>query len=107
MADKPSSPEDEYFARESILKQYKLAQEQAAKRKVEEAEALRQAHYMKCPKCGNDLQAINYRNVELDKCFTCNGLWLDDGELEKLAGAEEKHGIITSIVNAFRRSSET
>lgn len=106
MADKPTHSEDDYFAREDILKRYKLAQEQAAHRKTEDAAALKQAHYMKCPKCGNDLQILNFRDVEVDKCFTCNGTWLDDGELEKLAGTEEKHKVLTSIVNAFRRSKE-
>lgn len=106
MSKKPTNSEEDYFAREDLLKRYKLAQEQAEKRKADEAAALKAAHFMKCPKCGNDLQVIRYREVELDKCFTCNGTWLDDGELEKLAGIEEKHGVLTSIVNAFRRSKE-
>jgi uncharacterized protein len=104
MVDKVSNPEDEYFAREDIEKRYRLAKEQAAKQKVEEAEALKQAHFMKCPKCGNDLQAIMFRGIELDRCFTCSGTWLDAGELEKLAGEEEKHGVIDAVVRVFRRS---
>lgn len=107
MADKPTTAEEDYFAREDAIKRYKLAQEQAAQRKTDDAETLRLAHFMKCPKCGNDLQEIKHRGVEIDKCFTCNGMWLDDGELEKIAGAEDKHGLLTSVVNVFRRSKET
>ena len=34
------------------------------------------------------LTEIAYRGVLVDKCFSCNGLWLDDGEMEKLAGED-------------------
>lgn len=105
MPDKPTNPEDDYFAREDLEKKYKLAREMAAKRAKNEAEALKAAHYMKCPKCGNDLQTINVRGVEVDRCFVCHGTWLDEGELEKLAGTDEETGgkkLLSSIVNVFR-----
>lgn len=106
MEKKPTSPEDDYFAREEIEKLYRLAKETAANRKVEEAEALRKAHFMKCPKCGNDLSTVHFRDVEIDRCFHCNGNWLDAGELEKLAGAEEKHGILSAIFKSFQKSDD-
>lgn len=106
MSTKPTNAEEEYFAREEIEKRYKLAAEQAAKRKTDDAAALKAAHFMKCPKCGNDLQAIKFRDVEIDKCFSCNGSWLDAGELEKLAGKEDEHGVLSAVVRAFRRSNE-
>lgn len=103
MVDKPSSSEEEYFAREEVEKRYKLAKEVAQKRKAEEAAALKAAHFMKCPKCGNDLQTINFRAVAVDRCFNCNGTWLDEGELEKLASPEEKHSLLHSVVNIFKK----
>lgn len=106
MAEKPSTPEDDWFAREDIEKRYRLAKEVAAKEKAAEAEALKQAHWMKCPKCGHDLSTVQFRGVEIDKCFHCNGMFLDDGELEKLAGEPEQHRVLTSIVNVFRRSKD-
>ncbi len=48
--------------------------------------ALRELHYMHCPKCGASLQEIVFRGVRIDKCFGCGGVFLDDGELEELAG---------------------
>ncbi|MCH9683390.1 MAG: zf-TFIIB domain-containing protein [Deltaproteobacteria bacterium] len=41
---------------------------------------------MRCPKCGMPLDEITFRGVKVDKCFGCGGVYLDDGELEELAG---------------------
>jgi Zn-finger nucleic acid-binding protein len=40
---------------------------------------------MKCPKCGSDLEEVNYENVMIDRCTDCQGIWLDYGELDILA----------------------
>lgn len=53
---------------------------------VDERERLRLLHYMRCPKCGQELDEITFRDVKVDKCFSCGGVFLDDGELEQLAG---------------------
>ena len=52
----------------------------------EERERLRALHWMRCPKCGLHLDEITFRDVKVDKCFGCGGVYLDDGELEQLAG---------------------
>lgn len=52
----------------------------------EEQEQLRALHWMHCPKCGLSLSEITFRGVKVDKCFGCGGVYLDDGELEQLAG---------------------
>ena len=39
---------------------------------------------MKCPKCGDALQTINRHGVQIEHCPTCQGKWLDQGELERL-----------------------
>ena len=100
MADKTSSPEEEYFARENAEKLRKLAAEEKAKLAVEEAAALKKAHFMRCPKCGMELKTISYQGVEIDRCFHCHGTWLDQGELEKLAGGK-RDGVVASVLNLF------
>ena len=52
----------------------------------EERARLRSLHWMRCPKCGLHLDEITFRGVKVDKCFGCGGVYLDDGELEQLAG---------------------
>jgi len=43
---------------------------------------------MKCPRDGTDLQKVTLLGLELDKCHTCDGIWLDRGELERLCAAD-------------------
>ncbi|MHB8878472.1 MAG: TFIIB-type zinc ribbon-containing protein, partial [Myxococcaceae bacterium] len=82
--DKPSSLEDEYFAREEIEKKRKLAQKQSEELKQKQKEELKKLHYLKCPKCGMDLHTLKKGTVEIDTCFNCQGIWLDAGELEQV-----------------------
>ena len=99
---KPSHEEEEYFAREEAEKRHKLAVE--AQRTIEsgDRERIRALHHMKCPKCGYDLETVRFREVAIDKCFHCNGTWLDAGELETLAGKESD--FLHRIVSVFQRS---
>jgi len=50
----------------------------------EEISKLIEGQYMKCPKCGMRLNEIEYKDGKIDKCTTCDGVWLDAGELEVL-----------------------
>ena len=86
----PSDKEEEYFARIEFEKRRKLQEEQL--RAIEEAEKIRlkELHYMCCPKCGMELHEIELRNVKVDKCFGCEGIWLDAGELETLMSLDKK-----------------
>ena len=100
MSDKTSGPEEEYFARENAEKLRKLAAEQQAHMAAEETATLKKAHWMRCPKCGMELKTINFRGVEIDRCFHCHGTWLDQGELEKLAGGKQD-GVMAAVINIF------
>jgi len=97
---KHSTTEDEYFAREEAEKVKRLAEKKNAQFQAEEKEHLKKLHWMRCPKCGMELSAILFRGVTLDKCFGCHGVFLDDGELEKIAGTES--GFFQSIASLFR-----
>ena len=37
-----------------------------------------------CPSCGSIMDAEYPNGVEIDVCLSCNGVWLDNEELEKL-----------------------
>jgi hypothetical protein len=99
---KPSNEEEEYFAREEAEKRHKLAVEAARATAAADLERQRLLHHMKCPKCGFSLETVRFRNVAVDKCFHCNGTWLDAGELETLAGHEDR--LLERIVAVFKRS---
>src|SRR5438093_1006723 len=78
--DTPSRNEDEYFAKQDaeLIKamRSKLDQERSAQE--------RKAHYMKCPKCGADLEEQTRGHVKVDACPECKGVWLDAGEMDLL-----------------------
>jgi hypothetical protein len=100
--DKPSRAEDEYFARQELERRKKWAREQAAKMAVDEKETLKQAHWMKCPKCGMDLQEIELHGVKVDQCAHCGGVFLDAGEIDQLAKHEDHSGVLGKVFSIFR-----
>lgn len=38
---------------------------------------------MNCPSCKHQLTSYSYKNVQLDKCPHCHGMWFDKDELRK------------------------
>ncbi len=103
--DKPSTAEDEYFAREDALKKQALAIEQQKTLAEAKKAELKALHHMKCPKCGMDLHTIQFHGLDIDQCFNCHGYWLDAGELERLA-APESGQVMQSVLNWFRTSKK-
>ncbi len=39
---------------------------------------------MICPVCKQDMIVVEYRQIEIDHCLKCSGIWFDEGELELL-----------------------
>lgn len=100
MSPKPSSTESEYFAREEAEKVKRLASKKNDEVAQEEKDKLKALHWMHCPKCGMQLHPILFKGVTVDKCFECHGVYLDDGELEKLAGSES--ALVAGISSLFK-----
>ncbi|MGK7345846.1 MAG: zf-TFIIB domain-containing protein [Candidatus Nitrospinota bacterium M3_3B_026] len=101
MIDKPSEKEEEYFARQNFERKKK--EEEQARREMEEAERqrLKELHYMRCPKCGMELLELDYRGLKIDKCPTCEGIWLDAGELDSIL--EESGGRLGGFLRIFSK----
>jgi len=83
-AEKPTDREDEFFIKMDMEKVKNLRGELDKKRKEAEEQKQKEEHWMNCPKCGSNLEEVNYENVMIDKCSGCQGIWLDAGELELL-----------------------
>lgn len=98
---KPSTSEEEYFAREDAEKKRRLALDQKRAMAAAEADRLKQLHFMRCPKCGMQMHEVRLRGVDVDVCFGCNGVFLDQGELEHLEKPESK-GVMSAILNWFK-----
>jgi hypothetical protein len=80
--------EEEYFRRkdkESLQRLRDAIKEEAQKHGDEPVT-------MNCPRCKGKLHAQVYDAVNVDRCDTCGGVWLDAGELEQIVGAENTTG---------------
>lgn len=97
---KPDEKEAEYFAREELKKKKKYIEGLRAQMAEEEKEKLQELHYMHCPKCGSDLVEIEYKNVMIDKCPECEGIWFDCGELEQVV--TEQDNFLKGVLKIFK-----
>lgn len=41
-----------------------------------------------CPQCGELLNAEQFHNVNISRCGSCRGVWLDDKELNALTSSD-------------------
>ncbi len=94
-----SENEDEYFLRRELEKKREAVKKKQAELADEERIAQKELHWMRCGKCGAELHEVEFRGVKVDKCFSCGGVYLDDGELELLAG---RPGWFASMLEVFR-----
>jgi Zn-finger nucleic acid-binding protein len=70
------SNEDTYFA----VKEHELIEEMKADFQKLEA-ARRDRQIVNCPRCPGKLQRYEFMGFVLDRCGTCEGVWLNKGEL--------------------------
>jgi Zn-finger nucleic acid-binding protein len=42
---------------------------------------------MRCPACREEMIVVEYKDIELDVCNSCKGVWFDAEELELLLGS--------------------
>jgi len=95
------SHEDEYFYKlnkELIEKRRAdLAKEKAAVHDTEKSKV----HWMKCPKCGHQMNEIVLCGINIDKCSHCQGVYFDQGELDMLIEAKEPSSFLTRLAKSL------
>ena len=96
MTEKPSRNEEEYFARRELELRQKSQSEALKAADL----AARQAHHMKCPKCGADLTTADYQGIHVERCPECHGVWFDAGEAESLL--KQEGGVIDLLRSMIR-----
>ncbi len=102
---KPSTSEDEYFVREDAEKKRKLALQAKKEKEAAELKALKDQHWMHCPKCGLQMHVMKLRGVDVEVCFSCNGIFLDKSDIEKLQ-KPESHAVMGAILNWFKPETQ-
>jgi Zn-finger nucleic acid-binding protein len=103
---KPSSTEDEFFAKEDVEKKRKLALSVAKELAAGERKRLRDLHHLHCPKCGMKMQQLKLRGLEVEVCFACGGVFLEKGDIDVIAAPEQK-GIMAAILNWFKDETQS
>jgi hypothetical protein len=101
MPVKPSEAEEEYFARVELEKRKKEEHEKSNALAEAEKRKLKELHYMRCPKCGMELGGVDYKGIRIDKCFQCEGIWLDAGELEAISRLEKT--TLDRFISVFKK----
>jgi uncharacterized protein len=82
--ERKKAKEDEYF----VKRERELLGKLKAKQENDARASMQKVCYMKCPKCGEALKERSFQKILIDQCTGCNGIWLDAGELEQVAGKE-------------------
>jgi uncharacterized protein len=100
MPIKPSEKEEEYFVRMEFERKKKIEEEKHKKLAEEEKKRLKELHFMRCPKCGMELIEVDYKNVKVDKCSHCQGIWLDAWEVEGAANLEKS--VLDKFFDVFK-----
>ncbi|MEJ2536593.1 MAG: zf-TFIIB domain-containing protein [Calditrichia bacterium] len=57
---------------------------------------------MDCPVCKTPMMILEYNQVELDYCPTCEGTWLDQGELELIIDLKGKTLDLSDLPDAVK-----
>ena len=99
MPIKPADQENEYFAKLEYERRKQELAEQTGAAGDSAAQDDMAGVPFRYPKCGAALIEVTYKEVEIDKCSNCSGLWLDCGELEQVLEGEE--GFLGSLKRIF------
>jgi hypothetical protein len=70
---------------------YRHEKELIEKLKAESREkVIREQCKNRCPKCGDPIVPVTFRNVPLDRCPGCGGVWLGPNDLRTLASKDHR-----------------
>ena len=58
-------------------------------------------NWMKCPKCGDQMEEIELTRIKVDKCVQCQGIYFDNGELQILLESQEPKGFLGMFRKVF------
>jgi Zn-finger nucleic acid-binding protein len=61
----------------------------------------KELHFIKCPKCGMTRIEIDSKGIKVDRCSSCEGAWLDQGELETVIDTDK-----SGLEKLFTRQSK-
>ena len=96
LGDRGKALENDYFRRKEQEALTRLRERSLAQPGGETA-----AVALRCPRDGGEMVAVMMDEVQVDRCPTCGGLWLDAGELEQLTDRDEGQGFFGRMRRAL------
>ena len=96
--------EAEYFYKQNKELLERMRKKLDSERSQQESRSRQHAHWMKCPKCGSDLEEIELLGIKVDQCGKCLGIFFDKGELELLTETRESGGFLNRLKQLFTRT---
>ena len=70
------------------------------------AKNAQQAHWMKCPKCGSDLNESLVLGLKGDCCQSCGGVYFDRDEILQLMATHEPHAFKETLRRLFNAATK-
>src|SRR2546429_9978725 len=104
---KPSTTEDEYFAREDAERLRKLHYEELKRLQQSEREALRKLHHGRCSECGALMVPEQAGVVPVLHCPACGGAVLSKTAREHIPTPEKSHKGVEAGPNWFQTGKQT
>ena len=90
--------EDDYFA----VKEHELIEEM--KLEFHKAEAAKRARRMAtCPKCSGTFEKYEFMGLTLEQCGSCEGIWLNKGELAKILTQQARGPVSLFLDRCFAK----
>ena len=103
--DRSAASEEEYIKRQEADtrrdQEHERERQKALTQQLERDRAIA-LQLRRCPQCRTVLALQTRHGVEIERCNSCNGLWLDAGKLERIMQAER--GLVQRIRRVFRFS---
>jgi len=79
--------------KKALENEYIYKQEKEKIEKMRDADRGRMTRELcrnRCPKCGEPIEAMEFRGVPLDRCPGCGGVWLGPRDLQVLAEKDHR-----------------
>ncbi|EDM27193.1 hypothetical protein LNTAR_16027 [Lentisphaera araneosa HTCC2155] len=92
------SNEDAYIQKKEAERRSERDQQRAAQQHEHEKEI----HWMRCPKCGSQMEEQEMETVKIDICNSCGGMYFDKGEFEIAAKSLESHDMFDKIAGFLK-----
>lgn len=97
--------EEEYFFKQDQELLRTLREKADLDRHRVAREHQKELHWMRCPKCGGQMEEVAVDVLRIDRCQDCAGIYFDDGELEILSKLQTESDFLARLLSGLKSTS--